>query len=111
MFKFVCIFLPGIFSIQGENKNKELKEVLVKYLKNVLVINFIMMIVLSLTHRDTYLIIDGAISAQFAMKYIALSLIISLVLPTFERIIKEDLKLYFRLEKNDGKKRQKKKNN
>lgn len=112
MFKFVCIFLPEIFSIQGETKNKDLKEIVVKYLKNVLIVNFIMMIFLSLTHRDGYLTIEGAISAQFAMKYIALSLVISLILPTFEKIIKENLKLYFRLEpKNNGKKDKKKKNN
>ena len=112
MFKFVCVFLPEIFSIQGETKNKDLKEIVVKYLKNVLIVNFIMMIFLSLTHRDGYLTIEGAISAQFAMKYIALALVISLVLPTFEKIIKENLKLYFRLEpKNNGKKDKKKKNN
>ena len=46
------------------------------------------------------------------MKYIAIATIISLVLPTFERVIKDNLKLYIRLEpKQDGKKVKKKKDN
>ena len=112
MFKIICFFLPELFAIQGDDKKKDIKFQIVKYLKYVLVVNFLMMIFLSLTHREGYLTIEGPISAQFAMKYIALALFISLVLPTFEKIIKDTLKIYFRLEpKSNGKKDKKKKNN
>ncbi len=112
MFKIICFFLPELFAIQGDDKKKDIKFQIVKYLKYVLVVNFLMMIFLVLTHREDYFLIEQPYSAHFAMKYIAIATIISLVLPTFERVIKDNLKMYIRLEpKQDGKKVKKKKDN
>ena len=109
MFKLICFFLPELFCIQGDDKKKDLKKQSIRYLKYVLVVNYLMMIFIALTHREDYFVIEQPFSAQFAIKYLTIATIISLVLPTFERILKDSLKMYIRLEpKKDGKKEKKK---
>ena len=101
--RFICLFLPSVFSLVIHKKNfltdKLLDNILIYFMYN-FAINLIMCIFLNYFSVNNFNIFsDYLFSINFSMKYMLLSLFISIVLPLLYKCIKRSIKVNIILER------------
>lgn len=97
--KLICLFIPGVFASNVHVKIlkvREKEEKIKLYLMYTFIINMIMFIILNFYCNNPYVLFnDDIMSFNFIMKFMLLSLIISILLPLIYIFIKNNIEIKF----------------
>lgn len=105
--KIVCIFLPAFVSVAIRHKRigfKSNADMLLSYGLWTILINFLNMILVTYVLRMNDVVSDALDSFSFAIKYIAVAVVIAFLMPYFFEIISKYFNVNFKVESNDEEK-------
>ena len=101
MNQLISIFIPSIIGLKqcdkifGEAKNK--RNLIERYLTCVLCVNFILYAIVIYIFKQP----DFIFTNQFTLKYLALSSVLSYVLPIIGKLLKDNINLDIKVKKNE----------
>lgn len=101
--QLMCILLPSLISLKtydkifGEEKN--IRKRIEIYLKYVLFVNLISYAITAYIFK----VVEFVYTSRFIVKYLVLSIIVGVLLPIIEKVIKDNVEIGFKVENNEEK--------
>lgn len=101
MLEFICLFIPGVIASRIHIKKLKVLDIEDKislYLIYTFIINMIMFIILNYYCDNPYMIFDkNLFSYNFVMKYMIVSLSVSIILSLLIVVVKKNIRVSFNL--------------